>query len=205
MKAIQLNQLQLEALSNGATALLFVIDKSITIKGEIQSEEDVAYGVEFIKDHEWTECTLNHFISQFSLLQPNQEYYIQEEFFLWKYESGVKVCFEVTNEEQNHFAEWKLASQMTYEQSRYKFTVKSAEVKRVGSLTHNERICVMGHEHEPNNNCPCNYTDSPCDTCWNFDLEKENLEYFECDIDEQYGQGTYAKNPYCFYAVIEKD
>ena len=68
------------------------------------------------------------------------------------------------------------ASKMTYEQSRDKFTVKSVEVKRLSDLSCKEVETIKGIV--------------------------EN--YFDSWIDEQYGQGTYSSNPYCFYAVIDK-
>lgn len=118
---IQLNQYQLESLSNGATALLFVVEDERLIdiwENKRHSDEDTKM-----------------FLNLFSPLQPNQEYYVQEEFvdapmmgMLFKNDNAL-VCNN-----------WLPASQMTYEQSRYRFTVKSIEVKRVQELTQEEWV-----------------------------------------------------------------
>ena len=201
MKGLPLHPLQIEALLNGATALVFMID------------ENMDYPIGLAKDQN----RLNELIKQISPLQVGEEFYVQEELkdCIYEYYILVTNLWQKTNEEtykkatlpcvrinMEYFEEsWELLhtqgipvadiiEEINYEQSRLKRVTVSVEVKRVQDIKWKEIGNIM--------RAVCNCEDN-----------EENICYFGHDghfkhyINQVYGQGTYESNPYVFYVEVK--
>ena len=164
-KAIQVHPLQLEALNNGATALLFVIDeKWQKLLNDAIKDSSIYY--------------LYDEINKDSPLQAGDSFYLQEEFYTTG--ESDKIYFSNTGYPRCMSLKKHDASEMTYEQSRYKYDVVSVEVKRAKELSIDDAKRLTGYS-------------------WERVCEIQPSNWF----DEQYGQSTYESNYNCFYVVIK--
>jgi len=151
MKPFQPNPQQFEAIANGATKLFIPIDTavhSLDVKpGVFQSampftcdwcngtgmDGTVAcidcYGTDKQFD---IDCeSQSEFIKKYSPLQPEESYFVQEEFIEDPSQVIYKADFSKSNQD---LEDWQPADQMTEAQSQYKFTVTGVEVKQVQEL-----------------------------------------------------------------------
>jgi len=174
MEDIEINQHQAKAFSNNADMLLLPIDSKAIQSSDIHK----TVGVE-------------KSILPFLPLQEGDEVYFQEEFRNNEYGDIEYKASKFTTPVASHLNanQWEPASEMTYEQSRFKGTVVSVEVKRVQELT-DDYISRTNSDY-------CNDCGG-LDYCNNFNENKVcgMADGFKDWLNSQHGKGFYEKSPY---------
>lgn len=125
MKPFKPNPQQLKAIDNGCTKLWIPVKHTIlTITDETTTFLTLAK-----EEQTWD---LKEYINVFSSLQPNEDYFVQEEFIEDPSQIIYKSDFFQSTQD---LEDWTSANEMTEQQSRYKFRVIGVEVKLVQDLT----------------------------------------------------------------------
>jgi len=130
---------------------------------------------------------IGNLITTYSPLQPGEQYFVQEDFF--ETEGGNmlhRVNFTKFKTTKNS---WQPADQMTEEQSQYKFTVTSVEVKQVQDISIADYIRL-------------GFTDGGTGGSIYFNgTAQESLDEWH---DSQYPNTPYSSNPHGFLVSIER-
>lgn len=192
MKPIQRHPLEIKAILDGASAMLFVIEhpcKTYSSRGRqeirIEPENDPWYKDRnyCIRDEYggWQDLTKDEFLNYTnSPLQVGDTFYVQEDY---SFVRG-KIKYKLSSN-QKHLMDMGMsnhdAPEMTSEQSRIKGTVTSIEAKRVQELKYNELIHLFGGKLP----------------------YPQTLENFVESFDSIHREGTYESNPYVFIVGVE--
>lgn len=132
MKPIKLPPQTIKAILDGATKIVLPIDDE-EIKNIVKSDNKkiLFYDIESDGLNEWT---IEDFIKQYCPIQPNEEYYVAEEFV----QGTTQVFYRSLDENGMDMDKcWQSADQMQPHQSRCKFKVTNVEVKRVKDININ--------------------------------------------------------------------
>ena len=184
-KPIQRHELEIKALQNGASAMLFVIE-------EVDVGDPVSKSFPYYithKDYSTEVVTEHMLIRRYSPLQVSDAFYVQE-YFIDKKDGdfgNLHYLASATDAdiywlEEDLGLTWRVPSFMTCKQSRFKGTVKSVGVKRVQELSVDE-INEIGFINGKS---------------YGF-----FYDWFKDWIDSIHGEGTYEVNPYVFIVGVE--
>jgi hypothetical protein len=199
MKPIQLPKQTIEAILNGAEYIL------LPIKGELFHE---ALKNTYLQQGRTDEVKLivknhNTFVDMCRQIQPNESYYIQEEFL--DIIKGVTTAIiykqeheQSTDEKEIRFDE---SSKMTPEQSRIHFACESVEIKRLQELKNKELLNLGFSEYKTYEDF--RYEFSPTYSSLFVKGIEVFLNTFKHWFNSQHKQ-QYEDNPYCILAKIKR-
>jgi hypothetical protein len=179
MKNLQITRQTAKTLSDGATMLLMPIDKDIT---KIENGRIEWNG----RDENVWHQEIEPFITCFLPIQAGDEFYCQEDFIACNQPNTF--WYKADNRPNNNEFFWQPASEMTEQQSRFKFKCVDVEIKRVQDLI-NDEIFAVGL------NVDSKYWNDECS-----DISSSG-EWLNNWLNDQHGSDFYESNP--FVALIK--
>lgn len=166
MVGIEFNQQQIEAYKNGATMFSFPIEEDIFVHDTTVTFDNK------------TQCWfVSNYIKEFSSLQKDDEFFIQEDFCYIKGITTTPIYkAEIQDEKDIRFED---ASQMQEHQSRFKDVCLNVEIKRVQDL---DLLDVIG-----------------------LGISKDWPTFSTIEWIEKYYNIKYKDNPYVFLYTVKSD
>lgn len=191
MKSIELTISQIKAKENGASMFLFTIDKDVLFNGVAKWCKK--YNVSPFDSYWYSEA-----VKSFSSLQKGDKFFVQEKFCNYIDYGESKIgyyngdIFEYSNnKDYTNITTWNSASQMTYEQSRFKdLECIDVRVVRANDLPSDDIFRITGWKKE-------SYTCIPAPS-WNAILFCDFEEPYNQQMKEQNVNRTYEDNDYVF-------
>ena len=200
MKSIELTQSQIKAKENGATMFIFTLNKNINI---LNIKDGIVSFINNWSDY-YDEINIEKFTKRYSPLQiGDKDVFVKEEFIYssvvnqiaYKAQTIGNLREDLTQDELDDFntINWKPASQMTKEQSRYSFKeILDVEVIRVQDIGVEDYLSIFPQD----------------DLYWNATTFKDKEEDFKDFYNQQMQDlgidKTYENNNYVFLIEVDR-
>lgn len=97
---------------------------------------------------------------------------------------------------------WKPSIHMPKEYARLFLRVKDVRIERLNEISEEDLYSEGIIPHSPQD-CPCNYTEYPCDSCWNYSEHEDMKGQFKELWESIYGKGSF-NDDYVWVVEFEK-